>query len=136
MDTNKTTTSFGMLEGAEYEKKLKQYYGDMLVYKSSANSKFFSALSLPSFMRDWLVMRFSNSEGVINKQEVSDYVKRVIPKKEQWNEYLVDLLHNNQTARFWQKLKLTLMLKQKQRCFHCRILKFPRKRVKPLSIGM
>ena len=52
MDTNKTTASSGMLEGAEYEKKLKQYYGDMLVYKSSANSKFFSALSLPSFMRD------------------------------------------------------------------------------------
>ena len=43
MDTNKTTASSGMLEGAEYEKKLKQYYGDMLVYKSSANSKFFSA---------------------------------------------------------------------------------------------
>ena len=103
MDTNKTTASSGMLEGAEYEKKLKQYYGDMLVYKSSANSKFFSALSLPSFMRDWLVMRFSNSEGVINKQEVSDYVKRVIPKKEHWNEYLVDLLHNDQTARFLAK---------------------------------
>ena len=106
MDTNKTTASSGMLEGAEYEKKLKQYYGDMLVYKSSANSKFFSALSLPSFMRDWLVMRFSNSEGVINKQEVSDYVKRVIPKKEQWNEYLVDLLHNDQTARFLAKVKI------------------------------
>ena len=43
MDTNKTTASSGMLEGAEYEKKLKQYYGDMLVYKSSANSKFASA---------------------------------------------------------------------------------------------
>ena len=49
-----------MLEGSEYETKLKQYYGDMLVYKSSSNSKFFSALSLPSFMRDWLVMRFSD----------------------------------------------------------------------------
>ena len=41
MDTNKTTASSGMLEGAEYEKILKQYYCDMLVYKSSANSKFF-----------------------------------------------------------------------------------------------
>lgn len=53
----------------------------MLVYKSSANSKFFSALSLPSFMRDWLVMRFSDEQGNINKDEVSAYVKRVIPKK-------------------------------------------------------
>ena len=45
MDTNKTTTSFGMLEGAEYEKKLKQYYGDMLVFKIllSIESAFFYA---------------------------------------------------------------------------------------------
>ena len=64
-------------------------------------------------MRDWLVMRFSNSEGVINKQEVSDYVKRVIPKKEQWNEYLVDLLHNDQTARFLAKVKIDFDAKTK-----------------------
>lgn len=88
------------------EVKLKKYFGDMLVYKSSANSKFFSALSLPSFMRDWLVMRFSDEQGNISKDEVSDYVKRVIPRKEQWNEYLVDLLHNNQSARFLTKIKI------------------------------
>ena len=85
---------------SDLEVKLKKYYGDMLVYKSSANSKFFSALSLPSFMRDWLVMRFSDEQGSISKDEVSSYVKRIIPKKEQWNEYLVDLLHNNQSVRF------------------------------------
>ena len=128
MDTNKTTTSSGMLEGAEYEKKLKQYYGDMLVYKSSANSKFFSALSLPSFMRDWLVMRFSNSEGVINKQEVSDYVKRVIPKKEQWNEYLVDLLHNDQTARFLAKVKIGFDAKTKTALFSLPDFEVPKKK--------
>ena len=128
MDTNKTTASSGMLEGAEYEKKLKQYYGDMLVYKSSANSKFFSALSLPSFMRDWLVMRFSNSEGVINKQEVSDYVKRVIPKKEQWNEYLVDLLHNDQTARFLAKVKIDFDAKTKTALFSLPDFEVPKKK--------
>ena len=74
MEANK----FSSLTGENYEVKLKKYYGDMLVYKSSANSKFFSALSLPSFMRDWLVMRFSDADGVINKQEVSEYVKKVI----------------------------------------------------------
>ena len=52
-----------------YEDKLREHYGDMLVYKSSGNSKFFSALSIPSFMRDWLVMRFSDKDGVINKKE-------------------------------------------------------------------
>lgn len=52
---NFSTTSIGNINGNAYEEKLKKYYGDMLVFKSSANSKFFSALSLPSFMRDWLV---------------------------------------------------------------------------------
>lgn len=71
MNENVLTANASKMDGGDYEEKLKKYYGDMLVFKSSANSKFFSALSLPSFMRDWLVMRFSNSEGVIDKQEVS-----------------------------------------------------------------
>ena len=54
---------------SDLEVKLKKYYGDMLVYKSSANSKFFSALSLPSFMRDWLVMRFSDEQGKLSAEK-------------------------------------------------------------------
>lgn len=88
------------------EEKLKKYYGDMLVYKSSANSKFFSALSLPSFMRDWLVMRFSDEKGQINKDEVANYVKHVIPNKKQWDEFQVDLLHHNESVRFLAKIKI------------------------------
>lgn len=129
MDTNRTFTfSTNTMEGSEYEAKLKQYYGDMLVYKSSANSKFFSALSLPSFMRDWLVMRFSDSNGVIDKQEVSNYVKRVIPKKEQWNEYLVDLLHNDQTARFLAKVKIDFDAKTKKALFSLPDFEVPKKK--------
>lgn len=86
--------------------KLKKYFEEMLVYKSPLNSKFFSALSLPSFMRDWLVMRFSDENGEINKEEVSEYVKNVIPNKERWNAYLVELLHYNQSVRFLTKIKI------------------------------
>lgn len=100
-----------------YETKLKKYYKDMLVYKSSANSKFFSALSIPSYMRDWLVMRFSDEHGTIDKQEVSEYVKRAIPNKEQWNEYLFDLLRNNQSARFLAKIKIDFEMKNRKALF-------------------
>ena len=116
------------INGSLYEEKLKKYYGDMLVFKSSANSKFFSALSLPSFMRDWLVMRFSDNDGMINKQEVSDYVKRVIPKKEQWNEYLVDLLHNDQTARFLAKVKIDFDAKTRSALFSLPDFEVPKKK--------
>lgn len=55
--------------------KLKKYFGDMLVYKSSGNAKLFSALNLLSFMRDLLVMRFSDEDGHIDTAEMSEYVK-------------------------------------------------------------
>lgn len=99
------------------EDKLRRYFGDMLVYKSPSNSKFFSALSLPSFMRDWLVMRFSDNEGHISKEEVSVYVKRTIPKKEQWNDYQVELLHKNQSVRFLTKVKIDFDTASRQALF-------------------
>ncbi len=102
---------------ADVEAKLKQYFSDMLVYKSPSNSKFFSALSLPSFMRDWLVMRFSDANGNIDKEEVSSYVKRIIPKKEQWNNYQVGLLHNNQSVRFLSKVKIDFDTANRQALF-------------------
>lgn len=128
MDMNMDKTTSISTSESGYEAKLKQYYGDMLVYKSSANSKFFSALSMPSFMRDWLVMRFSDQDGVINKQEVSNYIKRVIPKKEQWNEYLVDLLHNDQSARFLAKIKIDFDAKTKTALFSLPDFEVPKKK--------
>lgn len=129
METNNFSTVYSVnTDGSEYEEKLKKYYGDMLVFKSSSNSKFFSALSLPSFMRDWLVMRFSDINGVIDKQEVSDYVKKVIPKKEQWNEYLVDMLHNDQTARFLAKVKIDFDAKTRSALFSLPDFEVPQKK--------
>lgn len=128
MDMNLFNTTFTYDNGNDYEQKLRRYYGDMLVYKSSANSKFFSALSLPSFMRDWLVMRFSDGDGVINKQEVANYVKRVIPTKEQWNEYLVDLLHNDQSARFLAKIKIDFDPRTKTALFSLPDFEVPKKK--------
>ena len=101
----------------EVESKLKQYFSDMIVYKTPSNSKFFSSLSLPSFMRDWLVMRFSDEEGRIDKEEVSSYIKRTIPNKEQWNDFQVELLHNNQSVRFLTKVKIDFDTANRQALF-------------------
>jgi ATP-dependent Lon protease len=90
------------------ESKLKQFFPDMLVYKSSDNGKFFSALSLPSFMRDWLVMKFSDDNGKINKEEVTSYVKRVIPKKEQWEHLKFEMTRKYQPVKFLAKIKIDI----------------------------
>ena len=90
----------------DVEQRLIDAFGDMLVYKSPDNGKFFSALSLPSFMRDWLVMRFSDKDGRIDKESISEYVRKTIPKKEQWKQLQFEMLRNYQPARFLAKIKI------------------------------
>lgn len=108
--------------------KLKKYFGDMLVYKSSANTKFFSSLSLPSFMRDWLVMRFSDEDGHIDTAEISAYVKKVIPKEEQWNKYMIDMLRHGERPRFLAKVKIDFDTRNKRALFSLPDFAFPKKK--------
>lgn len=118
------------------ELKLKKYFGDMLVYKSSGNAKFFSALSLPSFMRDWLVMKFSDEDGRVDIEEISAYVKKVIPKKEQWNKYMIDMLRHDERLRFLAKVKIDFDTRNRRALFSLPDFAFPKKKTTPLLIGI
>ncbi len=122
---------YGSLEqvnSAELSEKLKKYFKDMIVYKSPGNSKYFSALSIPSFMRDWLLMRFSDENGNIERARVSDYARRVIPKKEQWNILLADMLYNNESVRFLAKIKIDFDTRSKKALFYLPDFDFPQKK--------
>jgi len=88
--------------------KLKKYFSDMLVYKSPEQGKFFSALSLPSFMRDWILMKFADGNGIIDKEEVAAYVKKVIPKKEHWEQLKFEMARNYQSVKFLAKVKVEI----------------------------
>ena len=117
------------------EAKLKKYFGDMLVYKSSGNEKFFSALSLPSFMRDWLVMKFSDEDGRVDTEEISAYVKKVIPKEEQWNKYMIEMLRHGKCPRFLAKIKIDFDTRNRRALFSLSDFAFPKKKTTPSPIG-
>ena len=44
----------------EFLEKLRDYFDEMVVYKDLQKTNFFSALSLPAFMRDWLLKKFED----------------------------------------------------------------------------
>jgi ATP-dependent Lon protease len=62
--------------------KLKNYFDEMVVYKDLKKSNFFSALSLPSFMRDWLLKKFEDENGSFNQDELVDFIKKYLPRQE------------------------------------------------------
>jgi len=50
--------------------KLRNCFDEMVVYKDlKKTGNIFSALSLPSFMRDWLLKKFENENGKFDADE-------------------------------------------------------------------
>lgn len=108
--------------------KLRKHFADMMVYKASNQGKFFSTLGLPSFMRDWLLMKFSDNNGVIDKEEVSKYVKRVIPKKGDWEKLKLEMSKNYESVKFLSKIKVTTEVATKTALFSLPDFAFPNKK--------
>lgn len=105
------------IEFTPYEERLHNCFSEMLVFKSPQNTKFFADQSMPSYIRDWLMMRFSDEGGNIYKEKVSEYARKTIPKKEQWNGLLVDMLYKNKSVRFLTKVKIDFDMKKRLALF-------------------
>ncbi len=107
------------------EEKLKKYFGDMLVCKSVQKTKLFSALNIPTFMRDWIIMRFSDKDGNIDEEQVTAYIRRTIPDKTQWNYYLVEMLHHNSEVKMLTKIQIDFDMKTKKALFSLPVFNVP-----------
>lgn len=93
------------------EEKLKMYFDDMVVYKDLKNSNFFSALSLPSFTRDWLLKRFEAEDGSFDSEELADFVKRFIPKKNDWTAIKSHIVKDNERVKMLAKISIDVDIK-------------------------
>ena len=60
----------------EISDKLRDCFDEMVVYKDLKKTNFFSALSLPAFMRDWLLKKFEDDEGNFDKDDLARFVKK------------------------------------------------------------
>ena len=93
------------------EDKVKYAFPDMVVLKDPKRSEFFSNLSIPSYMRDWLVMKFSDSQGRIDYDSVLDYTKKYIPDREAFQGIKYRLMCG-ESAKFLSRVRLNVNLKK------------------------
>lgn len=91
------------------EEKLKQYFDGMIVKKSSVQSVF-SALSLPAFIRDWFIKRYSDKNGDISVDFVVEKIKDIVPRKQEWNAIL-DSIVSGETVKFMAKINISFDIK-------------------------
>ncbi len=68
----------------EVVEKLRKCFEAMAVFKDLTQTSLFKTLGLPSFMRDWLLQRFEDGDGVFDADEMQSFVHEFIPKHEDW----------------------------------------------------
>jgi ATP-dependent Lon protease len=93
--------------------KLRNCFDEMVVYKDLQKSNFFSALSLPSFMRDWLLKRFADKNGDFDSDELGRFVKTYLPSKDDWNSIKNLVIHDNERVKFLAKISIFIDIKSR-----------------------
>lgn len=95
------------------ENKIREVFDGMIVLKDPKRSEFFSNLSIPSYMRDWLVMKFSDDQGVIDYDSILGYVKKFIPDRDAFQVIKYRLMQGS-TEKFLARVRLDVNLKKGQ----------------------
>lgn len=114
----------GMTDGVAG--KVRSVFSDMAVYKSAKRNKMFASMGIPSYLRDWLLMRLADHEGQVDPDEVQRYVNQYIPRRERWESLKAEMVNEGRTVRFLAKVRVELDVKSGTGMFSLPDLGFPR----------
>lgn len=112
--------------------KLRAIFPDVAVYKSAQRSKQFAALSIPSYLRDWLVMRFADSAGQVDMDEVQAYIRQTIPRREDWEALKGRMVHSGEAVRILAKVRAEIDIATGKGLFSLPDFGFPHRRAEAL----
>ena len=92
--------------------KLRNCFDEMVVYKDlKKNSNIFSALSLPSFMRDWLLKKFEDENGLFDTDELIRFVRTYLPRKDDWIAIKNQVVVEYERVKFLAKVSVDIDIK-------------------------
>ncbi len=93
------------------DNKFKECFDGMIVYKDLKKSNFFSSISLPSFLRDWILGQFQDHEGKFDFDEISEFIKTYLPKKNDWIKIKNKIILEDEHVKILAKLSIDIDIK-------------------------
>lgn len=97
----------------------------MVVYKDPDQNEHFASLSIPPYLRDWMIMRFADSDGRIDLKQVNHFVKQNIPGKKDWELLKSRMIKEGEQVKFLAKLRVEIDVKTGEGFFSLPDLGFP-----------
>lgn len=93
---------------AYFTERLKDCFDAMVVYKDLNQNNFISSFKLPSFMRDFILKNFQDDDGVVDVVGAADFIKNVIPKKDEWKAIQNRIINNGETVKLLAKVSIEI----------------------------
>jgi len=89
-----------MTLSSEYNKifidqKISTSFPDVCVHKGLASSVGLSGRTIPAFVSDWLVSRYSDNKGGVNSEGIRQFVSKYLPDKKQKESLMYELRNGN-----------------------------------------
>jgi len=97
--------------------KLKECFDEMVVYKDLKKTNFFSALSLPSFLRDWLLKQFEDENGSLDIEGVKNFINEYLPQKSDWISIKDRIVNERDRVKFLTKISIDIDVKTNETTF-------------------
>lgn len=99
------------------EDKIRECFEDMVVYKDLKESNFFKSLSLPSFLRDWVLKMFEDEEGHFDVEEITDFVHTYIPSKTEWTGIKNRIVIDGEKMKLLTRISIDIDIKTQEVSF-------------------
>lgn len=108
--------------------KIREVFYEESVYKDPQKSKVFSSLNIPSYLRDWLVKKFSDENGNINIEAIREFIKEKIPRKEDAQLLKDRLINKQEQVSILAKIVVEIDISTGEALFHLPELGLPEKK--------
>lgn len=66
----------------ELDNKIRDIFPEESIYKTPARYNMFAGVNLPSFIKDWLIKRYSDESENVDKEALFAFLDRHIPAKD------------------------------------------------------
>lgn len=66
----------------ELDKKIRDLFPEESIYKTSTRYNMFAGVNIPSFIKDWLIKRYSDEEENVDKEALFAFLNKHIPTKD------------------------------------------------------
>ena len=97
--------------------KIRNVFGNVAVFKDMRRTNFFTALSLPAFMRDWMIQKFSDDAGNYDLGAIRDFTQKFIPGRDEWISIKNRIILEGETVKFLAKISADIDIKTQEITF-------------------